>query len=179
MITSYYYFMRQADSAEPTQVFYKISVGRSMREYNALILLERFALDTGAFLRPVDDISDMMLQQRAEAIFPDREYPRLYLRSAQLNVLSLYKLIENDKLDAYEDEMPMPRAHRRFFEANNCPASRPSIYKAKARICHAEPRKNLSHWGRVFPTSVAIKCICVIVLFLLSGCLEGMERGLY
>lgn len=179
MVTRFYYFLRQEDSASPTQVIYKISVSRSMREYNALHLLEQFALETGAVICPVNEISDRMLQQRAEAILPGRQYPRMYFRSAQLSVLSLYKLIETNKLDEFEHSLPITRAQRKFLDKDSSSNNLSTVDKAKQPICHAEPRKYLSRWGLVCPKSVALKCLCVIVLFLLSGCLEGLEKSLY
>lgn len=176
---SYYYYLRNAESTDPNQVLYKVAVGRSSREMIKLSLLENFALDTGGFLRQVDEDSDFFLLARAKRIFPSSRYPMMMWKSSQLNVVSLYRMIMDDTIGRFERELKMPKSY--FFQISSLLPSyfAPRLHLVSLRPASQSPRKYLSNKEEVSPRFVAISCAIVVALFLFAGWLEGIERTLY
>jgi len=175
----YYYYLRDAESTDPNQVLFKVAVGRSEREQIKLSLLENFAIDTGGFLRQVDEDSDFYLLSRAAQIFPSSPYPMIMWKSVLVNVSALYRMIVDDTIGHFERTREMPRAY--FFQLSSLLPSfyTPRLHKVSLRPASQRTRKYLSNKEEVSPRFVAISCAIVVVLFLFAGWLEGIERTLY
>lgn len=176
---SYYYYLRNAESTDPNQVLYKVAVGRSEREQIKLSLLENFALDTGGFLRQVDEDSDFYLFSRSAQLFPSSRYPMMMWKNVQINISHLYRMIMDDTIGHFERELEMPKSY--FFQLSSLLPSyfTPRLHQVSLRPASQSPRKYLSNKEEVSPRFVAISCAIVVALFLFAGWLEGLERTLY
>ena len=175
----YYYFVRNLNGFSPDDVVYKVAVGSSMREHAKLILVSEFAKDCGMYFQPVSDVSDRAIDSLANSLFKGTTFALMYLRRADVSVSDLYQMIVDDSFIAFEKTLCEPATKFRllsllspsFFFINqpfNCNTS-----------CQPRRRKYLSLAKGSENTRVLISVWLILVLFMLAGYLEGLERWTY
>lgn len=175
----FYYFVRNLHGFGVNDVVYKVAVGTSLRESVQLELIRQYATDCGCYFHLVSDDSDLAMNCLAESLFPDSKFALLHLRRANLSVSELYRLIIDDSFTTFERDLKESRTKFQllsilspsFFYHNhnsNCITS-----------CQPNRRKYLSPAKGSENTHVAVAVGVIIVLFLISGYLEGLERWIY
>lgn len=172
----YYYFVRNLNGFCSDDVVYKVAVGASLREHAKLVLVSEFAKDCGMYFQPVSDVSDKAIDSLANSLFKGTSFALMYLRRANISISELYKLIIDDSFLAFEKSLTEPATKFRilsllspsFFFINQPPKCITSCQPSRSKyLSHAEGSEN---------TRALIGAWLILVLFLLAGYLEGLER---
>lgn len=172
----YYYFVRNLNGFGSNDVVYKVAVGSSMREHAKMVLVSEFARDCGMYFQPVSDVSDRAINSLANSLFKGTSFALMYLRRANISISDLYQMIVDDSFTTFEKNLAEPTAKLRllsllspsfFFinQPNKCITS-----------CQPSRSKYLSHAKGSENTHVLISVCLILVLFMLAGYLEGLER---
>ena len=175
----YYYFVRNLNGFGPDDVVYKVAVGSSMREHAKLTLVSEFAKDCGMYFHPVSDVSDRAIDSLANSLFKGTSFALMHLRRANVSISGLYQMIVDDSFTAFEKNLAEPSAKIRllsllspsFFFINHTSNSNTT--------CQPRRRKYLSLAEGSENTRVLIGVCLILVLFMLAGYLEGLERWTY
>lgn len=176
---SYFYFVRNLNGFKSDDVVYKVAVGMSFKDVAKMSLVQEFAKDCGMYFERVSTTSDASITLLAKSLFPGSSYPEVYLRTAVVSIHQLYKMILDDSFLSFEKNLTFPKAHVQMlshfspsFKLRNSPSS-------CITICPTLRRKYLSHAESADFTRACIGLGLILVLFLLSGYLEGIERLTY
>lgn len=172
----YYYFVRNLNGFCPDDVVYKVAVGTSMREHAKMILVSEFAKDCGMYFQPVSDTSDKAINSLANSLFAGSSFSLMYLRRANISISDLYRMIVDDSFDAFEKNLTEPKTKFRLLSLLS-----PSFFSINQTskcntTCQPSRSKYLSPAKGSENTQVLIGVCLILVLFLLSGYLEGLER---
>lgn len=175
----YYYFVRNLNGFSPDDVVYKVAVGSSMREHAKMVLVSEFARDCGMYFQPVSDVSDRAIDALANSLFKGSSFALMYLRRADVSISELYQMIMDDSFIAFEKSLCEPATKFRmlsllspsFFFNNHTSDCNTS--------CQPSRRKYLSRAEGYENTRVLIGVCLILVLFMLAGYLEGLERWTY
>lgn len=175
----FYYFVRNLHGFGVNDVVYKVGVGSSLRECAQVELIRQFAADCGCYFRLVSDESDLAIDHLAKSLFPDSKFALLHLRRANLSVAELYRLIVEDSFGTFERDL-----HESGSKFQLLSILSPSFFYHNHKSncitsCQPNRRKYLSHAKGSENTQVAFAVGVIIVLFLISGYLEGLERWIY
>lgn len=175
----FYYFVRNLHGFGANDVVYKVGVGSSLRESAQQELINQYAADCGCYFRLVSDESDRAIDLLAKSLFPDSKFALLHLRRANLSVSELYRMIVEDSFATFEKDLAESRSKFQLLSI----LSPSFFYHNHTSICHTtcQPirRKYLSPAKGSENTHVALAVGVIIVLFLISGYLEGLERWIY
>lgn len=175
----YFYFVRNLHGFCANDVVYKVGVGSSLRECAQVELIRQFATDCGCYFRLVSDKSDRAINCLAESLFPDSKFALLHLRRANLSVTELYRLIVEDSFATFERDLHESRSKFQLL-SNLSPTFFYHNHKSNCiTSCQPNRRKYLSPAKGSENTQVALAIGVIIVLFLISGYLEGLERWTY
>lgn len=175
----YYYFVRNLNGFGSNDVVYKVAVGTSMREHAKMVLVSEFARDCGMYFQQVSDVSDRAISSLANSLFKGTSFALMYLRRANVSISDLYQMIVDDSFVTFEKNLTEPTTKFRllsllspsFFFINQ-----PSSCITK---CQPSRSKYLSHAKGSENTHVLISVCLILVLFMLAGYLEGLERWTY
>lgn len=175
----YYYFVRNLNGFGSDDVVYKVAVGSSMREHAKMVLVSEFAKDCGMYFQPVSDVSDRAIDSLANSLFKGTSFALMYLRRANVSISDLYQMIVDDSFTTFEKTLCEPATKFRllsllspsFFFFNQ-----PSVCNTS---CQPRRRKYLSLAEGSENTRVFIGVCLILVLFMLAGYLEGLERWTY
>lgn len=175
----YYYFVRNLNGFCPDDVVYKVAVGASMREHAKMILVSEFARDCGMYFQPVSDISDMAINSLANSLFKGTSFALMYLRRANVSVSDLYQMIVDDSFVTFEQNLTEPTTKFKLLSLIS-----PSFFFINQpskciTSCQPSRSKYLSHAKGSENTHVLISVWLILVLFMLAGYLEGLERWTY
>lgn len=172
----YYYFVRNLGGFGSDDVVYKVAVGSSMREGAKCELLKCYARDCGFYFHQVSEESDRAIENLAKSLFQGSAFSTLYLRRANLSITDLYRLVIEDGLDAFEKNLTTtPQTFRLLSQLS------PSFFFLNRSIksitkCQPYRRKYLSPEKGSDITRALIGFCLILVLFIISGYLEGLER---
>ena len=175
----YYYFVRNLNGFGTDDVVYKVAVGSSLREHAKMVLVSEFARDCGMYFQQVSDVSDRAISSLANSLFKGTSFALMYLRRANVSISDLYQMIVDDSFVTFEKNLTEPTTKFRllsllspsFFFINQ-----PSSCITK---CQPSRSKYLSHAKGSENTHVLISVCLILVLFMLAGYLEGLERWTY
>ena len=172
----YYYFVRNLNGFGSNDVVYKVAVGTSMREHAKMILISEFARDCGMYFQPVSDKSDRAINSLANSLFKGTSFALMYLRRANISISDLYQMIVDDSFTTFEKKLAKPTAKLRLLSLLS-----PSFFFINQPIkcitsCQPSRSKYLSHAKGSENTHVLISVCLILVLFILAGYLEGLER---
>lgn len=175
----YYYFVRNLNGFGSDDVVYKVAVGSSLREHAKMVLVSEFAKDYGMYFQQVSDVSDRAISSLANSLFKGTSFALMYLRRANVSISDLYQMIVDDSFITFEQNLTEPATKFRllsllspsFFFFNQ-----PSSCITK---CQPSRSKYLSHAKGSENTHVLISVCLILVLFMLAGYLEGLERWTY
>ena len=175
----YYYFVRNLNGFCSNDVVYKVAVGTSMREHAKMVLVSEFARDCGMYFQQVSDVSDRAISSLANSLFKGTSFALMYLRRANVSISDLYQMIVDDSFVTFEKNLTEPTTKFQllsllspsFFFINQ-----PSSCITK---CQPSRSKYLSHAKGSENTHVLISVCLILVLFMLAGYLEGLERWTY
>lgn len=174
----YFYFVRNLYGFGANDVVYKVGVGSSLRESAQAELINQYAADCGCYFRLVSDESDRAIDLLAKSLFPDSKFALLHLRRANLSVSELFRLIVEDSFATFERDLHESRSKFQLLSILS-----PSFFYHNHKsncitTCQPNRRKYLSPAKGSDNTRVAVAVGVIIVLFLISGYLEGLERVL-
>lgn len=172
----YYYFVRNLNGFGSDDVVYKVAVGTSMREQAKMVLVSEFAKDCGMYFQPVSDVSDRAIESLANSLFTGTSFALMYLRRADVSICDLYQMIVDDSFLTFEKNLTEPATKFRLLSLLS-PSflflNQPSKCITK---CQPSRSKYLSPAEGSENTHILISVWLILVLFLLSGYLEGLER---
>lgn len=175
----YYYFVRNLNGFGSGDVVYKVAVGASMREHVKFELVRQFASDCGMYFHPVSDESDRAILLLANSLFKGTSFPEMYLRRANVSISELYRMILDDSFTSFESSLTESPAKFRLL-SHLSPSFRLLNHNIKCNtLRHPSRSKYLSHAEGSENTRVVISFCLILVLFLLSGYLDGVERATY
>lgn len=172
----YYYFVRNLNGFGSNDVVYKVAIGSSMREHAKKVLVSEFAKDCGMYFQPVSDKSDRAISSLANSLFKGTSFALMYLRRANISISDLYQMIVDDSFTTFEKNLAEPTAKLRLLSLLS-----PSFFFINQPIkcitsCQPSRSKYLSHAKGSENTHVLISVCLILVLFMLAGYLEGLER---
>lgn len=172
----YYYFVRNLNGFGSDDVVYKVAVGSSMREHAKMVLVSEFARDCGMYFQPVSDKSDRAISSLANSLFKGTSFALMYLRRANISISDLYQMIVDDSFTTFEKNLTEPTAKIRLLSLLS-----PSFFFINQPIkcitsCQPSRSKYLSPAEGSENTRVLIGVCLILVLFMLAGYLEGLER---
>lgn len=172
----YYYFVRNLNGFGSDDVVYKVAVGSCMREHAKMVLVSEFARDCGMYFQPVSDVSDRAISSLANSLFKGTSFALMYLRRANISISDLYQMIVDDSFTTFEKNLAEPTAKLRLLSLLS-----PSFFFINQPIkcittCQPSRSKYLSHAKGSENTHVLISVCLILVLFMLAGYLEGLER---
>ena len=172
----YYYFVRNLNGFGPDDVVYKVAVGSSMREHAKMVLVSEFARDCGMYFQPVSDVSDRAISSLANSLFKGTSFALMYLRRANVSISDLYQMIVDDSFTSFEKNLTEPTTKLRLLSLLS-----PSFFFINQpskciTSCQPSRSKYLSHAEGSEKTHVLISVCLILVLFMLAGYLEGLER---
>ena len=172
----YYYFVRNLNGFGSDDVVYKVAVGSSMREHAKMVLVSEFARDCGMYFQPVSDVSDRAINSLANSLFKGTSFALMYLRRANISISDLYQMIVDDSFTTFEKNLTEPTTKLRLLSLIS-----PSFFFINQPFkcitsCQPSRSKYLSHAEGYENTHVLISVCLILVLFMLAGYLEGLER---
>ena len=172
----YYYFVRNLNGFGSDDVVYKVAVGSSMREHAKMVLVSEFARDCGMYFQPVSDVSDRAISSLANSLFKGTSFALMYLRRANVSISDLYQMIVDDSFVTFERNLTEPTTKFRLLSLLS-----PSFFFINQpskciTSCQPSRSKYLSPAEGSENTRVLIGVCLILVLFMLAGYLEGLER---
>lgn len=175
----YYYFVRNLNGFGSDDVIYKVAVGSSMREHAKMVLVSEFARDCGMYFQPVSDVSDRAISSLANSLFKGTSFALMYLRRANVSISDLYQIIVDDSFVTFEQNLTEPTTKFRLLSLLS--QSFFFINKPSKCITSCQPSRSkyLSPAEGSENTRVLIGVCLILVLFMLAGYLEGLERWTY
>lgn len=172
----YYYFVRNLNGFGSNDVVYKVAVGTSMREQAKMVLVSEFAKDCGMYFQPVSDVSDRAIESLANSLFTGSSFALMYLRRADVSICDLYQMIMDDSFLTFEKNLTEPATKFRFLSLLSPSFLFLNQPSKCITTCQPSRSKYLSPAEGSENTRVIIGVWLILVLFLLSGYLEGLER---
>lgn len=172
-----YVFTRDSEKFTCETVVFKVFVGKSRREQVRASLLECFCNDMGYFWRIQDDDTDFWLESKAAEIRPSSEVPLLHVKEASVNVCTLYRLIMDGELEAYEANIPVSNSLYKVISICDSKYFAEHIFSAKPSPRPELKRKYLSrsNWSE---GKKAIACCAGVLMLIILDALFGVLTGL-
>lgn len=174
---SYYYFVRTVGHFQADDVVYKVAVGTSDREQAKHALLKEFCRDSGFYYEKVSDSSDKAVDLLAEGVFHRGPVSRVLLRFATISVSELYKMAVDDSFARYEAKMACLPAYFHILGCFGVILKNPAGSLREKANKPSRQRKNLNHKKMMSPKEAVCVFGLILIIFLVAGFLEGMERG--
>lgn len=174
---SIYVFCEDAEKFTYETVVFRVFVGTSRREQIRASLLECFCNDMGYFWRIQDADTDFWLESKAREIRPASESPLLHVKRASVNVCTLYRLIMDGELEAYEANLPISNSLYKVISICDSQYFAERIFTAKPSPRPELKRKylNRSNWSE---GRKAIVCAVGVFLMIVLDALFGILTGL-
>lgn len=172
----YYYFVRNLNGFSSGDVVYKVAVGSSMREHVKFELVNQYARDCGMYFRLVSVESDCAIGQLAKNLFAGTLFPEMHLRRANISIAQLYEMIIDDSFVYFESSLTETRSKIRLLNLISPSFLFQNSHPHCITTCQPYRRKYLSHAEGSENTRALIGFCLILVLFMLSGYLEGLER---
>ena len=172
-----YVFTRDSEKFTCETVVFRVFVGKSRREQVRASLLECFCNDMGYFWRIKDDDTDFWLESKAAEIRPSSEVPLLHVKRASVNVCTLYRLIMDGELEAYEANLPISNSLYKVISICDAKYFAEHIFSAKPSLRPELKRKYLSrsNWSE---GKKAIACCTGVLMLIILDALFGVLTGL-
>lgn len=173
----YFWFVPHCGAFTQKDVVIKMSVGSSMREQAKLELIKQYAQDCGFYLEPVSDTSDAAIEQLANSLFAGSRFALFYLRTMHLGVSQVYQMIIDGVIENLSTQFNYSAQTLKLISLFS-----PSYFLSHNQsICHTfcqrPRRKYLSHQDSTQFSNAVIGGCLILVLFLISGYLEGIARA--
>lgn len=175
---SYYYFVRDLSHFQAESVVYKVAVGSSDREQAKHALLKEYARDCGFYYQIVSDTSDKAIGMLAEGVFHKGAASRILIRIASVSVSQLYRMAIEDSFAKFEARMTFQPAYFHILSCFGIILKSPAVSLRGKAGKPVRQRKNLSHDKKMSPKEAICAFGLILIIFLIAGFLEGMERGL-
>lgn len=172
MLTKYY-FIRDVSHINTETVIFRLFVGESKRERDALRELSNLSsfMDFGLILYS-DEVAET-LWKIGEKLFIGARCPIIHFRSKEIGVCELVSMIRKKELVAYEGTI---QPSRYYFQALSVLENEIFVANMIKKINHHLPtglRKYLSHNEHVSKVKACISCAIVVIVFLIAGYIEG------
>lgn len=175
----YYYFVRNLNGFSSDDVVYKVAVGSSMREHVKFELVNQYAKDCGMYFRLVSVESDCAISQLAKNLFTGTLFSEMHLRRANISIAQLYEMIIDDSFVFFESSLTESSSKIQLLNLISPSFRYQNSHPHCDTTCQPYRRKYLSHGKGSLNTQVLIGFCLILVLFMLSGYLEGIERCTY
>lgn len=174
-----YLFVRKMNHFSVDDVVYHVWVGNSQRELTQLSLVQCYCKDCGLFMQPWSDTTAKSVQNLANGLFPGTSASIFLLKRADVTISELYQMILDDSFTAYEKRYARPKGWQTILTLFD-PSFQRLQTKSKCNTsCLPLIRKYLSDSMKDDFTRATIAFCLILVLFLTSGYLEGIERFWY
>ena len=174
-----YCFVRKVGHFDREDVVYHVSVGDSLKDGAQLALIQEYCKDCGFYFKRWSDGVDRTINLLSKRLFPGTSFARLFLRSAQISIDDLYRMIIDDSFENFEKSLTVKPQWATLLTNIS-----PTFHLLNSRKicntpCHPPRRKYLSRraWGE--RQKVALAAWLILVLFLTSAYLEHIERLFY
>lgn len=170
----YYYFFRDLSKASTDSVIYSVKVGENEKDQVKLALVKEFCKDCGFYFKPVSTTSDAAVKKLEKRLFPASSLYSSPMKRATVTIRDLYQLIMDDTFIFFERSLSAPRGNFLFSvfqRTKNLPTSKiQNFHKSRP----SKQRKYLKLGNAEDLNSFLIGSVIVLIIFLLSGKLEGM-----
>lgn len=171
---SIYYFCTDAEKFTCETVVFRVFIGTSKREQIRKSLLESYCADCGYFFRQRDDDSDFWLKTLSRDLRPDSNAPELYVKSASINVCTLYRLIIDGELSAYSAKVCHTIGRHKILNLCDAKYFAEHIGSVSPTSAFSLRRKYLSH-GMMRESDKAVFAIVgVLLLFILDAIVSNV-----
>lgn len=172
MLTKYY-FIRDVSHINTETVIFRLFVGESKRERDALRELSHLSsfMDFGLILY-TEEVAET-LWKIGEKLFIGARCPIIHFRSKEIGVCELVSMIRKKELVAYEGTI---QPSRYYFQTLSVLENEIFVANMIKKINHHLPtglRKYLSHNEHVSKVKACISCAIVVIVFLIAGYIEG------
>ena len=174
-----YLFVPDAENFSADSVYYIVWAGSSKRDQVKVTLLDCYSCDTGGFFRLWDEDTNMWLAAKFNGLFSGSSRVLEVPMSLHISVSDCYKAVIDGSLAMRKN--PPHVARNRFHLLS---LISPSFFcrAQSAQQTHSPfpfSRLNLSELKQSEPVRVAGLFCLILILFLLSGYLEGVELCMY
>lgn len=174
-----YLFVRKVNRFSVDDVVYHVWVGSSQRELTQLSLVQCYCEDCGLFFHQWSDRTAKSVQYLAKSLFPGTSASIFLLKRADVTISELYQMILDDSFTAYEKRLARPKGWATIIRIFD-----PAVFQYQNEskcntLCLPFIRKYLSDGMEDSLFKAAIAFCLILVLFLTSGYLEGIERLWY
>lgn len=174
MKTKYCYIPKVDDFCVDSRI-YAVYVGVSPRELAQLRVLDSIATKNGAFFRPWDQDTDNFLISIGYRFFSPDDGVAGATRRMDFDIADIMKHIQKGDLDIIKVPANITRNRIHMLNTFN-PTIHIENHARRAGIqCQSVPRKYLSHREMGALAKSVIGFSLILILFLVSGYLEGIE----
>lgn len=172
MLTKYY-FIRDVSHINTETVIFRLFVGESKREQDALRELSHLSSFTGSALILYSEEVAETLWKIGEKLFIGARCPIIHFRSKEIRVCDLVSKIRKKELVAYEGTI---RPSRYYFQALSVLENEifvANMIKNEKIYLPTGLRKYLSHSEHVLKVKACVSYAIVVIIFLIAGYIEG------
>lgn len=171
---SIYYFCKDAEKFTCETVVFRVFIGTSKREQIRKSLLECYCADCGYFFRQRDEDSDFWLKKLSQDLRPDSKAPELYVKSASINVCTLYRLIIDGELSAYSAKICHTIGRHKILNLCDAKYFAEHIFSAKPSPRPELKRKYLSRRVLRESDKAIFAIVGIILLFVLDAIVSNV-----
>lgn len=174
-----YCYLRRTSGISKSDVIYKVPIGTSIREMRKKALIEAYSNDVGTYFKLWDDDCDKALEFCSKMVFG--KVPKLFqgFRVQTISIDRLYKMIVDDSFDEFEASLSPTQTQIQMLQSLSLIPQSQSSTSVSHEDCQSVSRKNLSHDKLSDAQSAIIMSGLILVLFLIVGYLENVERCLW
>ena len=172
----YYYFTTDLHSFNANSVLLKVSVGSSYKDAAKLTLVGEYCKMNAWYFEIVSDLSDKAVSNLAKRIFSGCFLPILRLKTAEVSISSLYRMIIENTLDSFMNGVT---SHPNLFPFLMATDSRFYFLQSVGqRFKTASPviRKNLKRALEHDSIRSLVNFGLILILFICASMLEQCER---
>lgn len=174
-----YLFVPDAEHFSANSMYYIVWAGSSQRDQAKVTLLDCYSCDTGGFFRIWDEDTEMWLAAKFRGLFSGSSRLVEIPLSLEINVSECYKAVIDGTLAMRKNPPHVTRNHCHLLSRLS-----PSFFcSARSAQRNHSPfpfsRINLSELKQSEHARVAGLFCLILIIFLLSGYLEGVERWMY
>lgn len=175
----YFCYFEESGQFTPSSRVYKVVVSDGLRDQAKKCLVDNYACDCGFFFRVWDSSTEFELKQLSSGFVSDSFLHPYGFQIITLTISELYRHIINGTLKTATN------SNLYFSNARKIVSILSPKYfillsrSSNATFASTSKRKNLSFAKLAEGKKVGLYFTLILVLFLLAGYLEGVERTIY